>query len=109
MSASITTQPVAPVPARSRLALDPPSLRGAYHVWQRNRDTFFRLWRTDLWPPFLEAVMNLLAFGFGIGGYVQQAVEGLPYLQFVAPGIVMVSALFSAFFECTFGSFIRME
>ncbi|HUS15585.1 MAG TPA: ABC transporter permease [Chloroflexia bacterium] len=100
-----------PIPAApwTRLPAGVPSLRGAYRVWQRNRDTFLRLWRTDLWPPFLEAVMNLVAFGFGIGGYVQQAVEGLPYLQYVAPGIVLVSGMFSAFFECTFGAFIRMQ
>lgn len=90
-------------------ALAVPQPLGVFRVWQRNRDTFFRLWRTELWPPFVEALMNLFAFGFGIGGYVTQQVEGLDYLLFVAPGLVMTSAMFGAFFECSFGSFVRME
>ena len=31
------------------------------------------------------------------------------YIEFIAPGIVAAYAMFSASFECTYGSFIRME
>ncbi len=82
---------------------------GTYRVWQRNRDAFFRLWKTELWPPFAEAVLSLLAFGFGLGAYIQGQVEGTTYLQFIAPGMVMSSVLFTASFECMFGTYIRME
>jgi lipooligosaccharide transport system permease protein len=82
---------------------------GALRVWQRNRDAFLRLWKTELWPPFVEAVMTLLAFGFGLGVYVQQQVEGGSYLHFIAPGLVMSAVLFTAAFECMFGTYIRMK
>lgn len=94
--------------ARAPLVTNPFS-RGTYRVWLRNRDAFLRLWKTELWPPFVEAVLTLVAFGFGLGVYIQQQVEGMSYLQFIAPGLVMSSVLFTACFECMFGTYIRMQ
>ena len=79
-----------------------------YHVWQRNRDTYFRLWKTELWPPFIEPALYLTAMGFGLGSFVPK-IEGMSYLQFIAPGIIATAAMWSASFECLYGSFIRME
>jgi len=80
----------------------------AMRVWQRNLDTFLRLWTTESWPPFIEPVMYIVAMGFGLGAYVTQ-IEGLSFLQFIAPAFVATAAMFVASFECTFGSFVRME
>ncbi len=79
-----------------------------YHVWQRNRDTFLRLWKTELWPPFIEPTLYIIALGFGLGAFVP-AIQGVSYLQFIAPGIVATSAMWGASFECLYGSFVRME
>jgi lipooligosaccharide transport system permease protein len=35
--------------------------------------------------------------------------EGMPYVVFLATGLPMTAAMWSASFECTFGTFIRME
>ncbi|MBI4320682.1 MAG: ABC transporter permease [Chloroflexi bacterium] len=89
--------------------LTPPSLSHRfYHVWQRNRDTFLRLWLTELWPPFVEPVLYLVALGFGLGAFVQP-IEGQSYLGFLAPAIVATAAMWTASFECTYASWIRME
>lgn len=80
----------------------------AWRVWRRNWDVFMRLWRVELWPGFLEPVIILLAMGFGLGAFVQP-ISGQSYLQFIAPGLVASSAMFSASFECTYGSYIRMS
>ena len=37
------------------------------------------------------------------------AIQGVSYLQFIAPGIVATSAMWGASFECLYGSFVRME
>ena len=86
-----------------------PFSSGTYRVWLRNRDAFLRLWKTELWPPFVESLLTLLAFGFGLGAYVPGQIEGLSYLQFIAPGLVITAVLFTASFECMFGTYIRME
>jgi lipooligosaccharide transport system permease protein len=90
-------------------ALANPFSRGTYRVWQRNRDAFLRLWKTEIWPPFVESILTLMAFGYGIGLYVQQQVDGMSYLQFIAPGMVMAAVLFPASFDCMFGTYIRMK
>jgi lipooligosaccharide transport system permease protein len=77
-------------------------------VWQRNRDVFFRLWHSEV-PGFVaEPIIILLAMGLGLGAYVG-FVDGQKYIEFIVPGIIASYAMFSASFECTYGSFVRME
>jgi lipooligosaccharide transport system permease protein len=77
-------------------------------VWQRNRDVFFRLWHSEAPGFVVEPIIILLAMGIGLGAYVG-LVDGQRYIEFVAPGIIASYAMFSASFECTYGSFVRME
>ncbi len=81
-------------------------------VWARNKDVFFLTWKTNFLPPFLEPILYLLAMGFGFG----MLVNALPapynkfsYAQFLGPGLIAISAMYGAFFECTYGSFVRMH
>ena len=77
-------------------------------VWQRNRDVFFRLWHAEA-PGFIaEPIIILLAMGLGLGAYVG-LVDGQRYIEFIVPGLIAGYAMFSANFECTYGSFFRME
>ncbi len=79
----------------------------SYRMWQRNRDVFLRLWRSEV-PGFtIEPVIILLAFGVGLGTYV--AVGGQSYMEFIAPGLVASYSMFAAIFECTYGTFTRLE
>ena len=76
-------------------------------VWQRNLDVFVKTWTVNLVPPFVEPFLYLIALGFGLGGFVGY-IGDVPYIDFIAPAIVSVSIMNSAFFECTYGSFVRM-
>jgi lipooligosaccharide transport system permease protein len=77
-------------------------------MWQRNRDVFLRLWHAEA-PGFVaEPVLVLLAMGMGLGAYVGM-VEGQSYIEYIVPGIIASYGMFSASFECTYGSFFRME
>jgi lipooligosaccharide transport system permease protein len=77
-------------------------------VWQRNRDVFFRLWRSEVPGSVAEPVIILLAMGLGLGAYVGM-INGQQYIEYITPGVVASYAMFSASFECTYGSFVRME
>ncbi len=90
-----------------RFFLPPISYR-SYRVWQRNRDVFLRLWKTETGLIFAEPFFVLLAMGFGLGSYVTLN-GGQGYLEFIAPGIIASYAMWSAAVECTWGSYIRME
>ncbi|MFC1977322.1 ABC transporter permease [Chloroflexota bacterium] len=77
-------------------------------MWQRNRDVFLRLWHVEA-PGFIaEPVLILLSMGLGLGAYVG-LVDGQKYIEFIAPGIIASYAMYSASFECTYGTFWRME
>lgn len=90
------------------MLFQPPKLSyRVWKVWMRDRDVFMKTYKTGFLPPLLEPVLYLLALGFGLGGFVQP-INGEPYIQFIAPALVAVSMMFSAFYECTFGSFVRM-
>jgi lipooligosaccharide transport system permease protein len=78
-----------------------------WKVWQRNFDVFMKTWKVNFFPPLLEPIFYLVALGYGLGGFVSN-IEGLPYIQFIAPALVAISVMNSSFFECTYGSFVRM-
>jgi lipooligosaccharide transport system permease protein len=77
-----------------------------WKVWRRDFDVFMKTWKVNFFPPLLEPIFYLVAFGFGLGALVSGI--GLPYIQFIAPALVAISAMNSSFFECTYGSFVRM-
>ena len=85
----------------------PPVSRRAIKVWHRNLTVFIRTWQVNFFPPLVEALLYLFAIGMGIGSYVKE-IEGIPYVTFIAPAILAIAVMNSAFFECTYGSFVRM-
>jgi lipooligosaccharide transport system permease protein len=78
-----------------------------WKVWLRDWDVFLKTFKVNFFPPLLEPIFYLVALGFGLGTLVAP-VEGLTYIQFIAPALVSISMMYSSFFECTYGSFVRM-
>lgn len=83
------------------------SLR-ALRVWQRNRDVYLRLWKSEIVWPVVEPLITLFALGVGLGGLVDLE-SGQPYIEFIVPGLLAVWPMWSASAECGWGSFFRME
>jgi lipooligosaccharide transport system permease protein len=77
------------------------------HVWRRNLDVFMKTYKTNFIPPLVEPLFYLVGLGYGLGGFVRSQ-EGLRYVVFIAPALIAVSMMYSSFFECTYGSFVRM-
>lgn len=59
-------------------------------------------------PTFFEPVIYLIGLGIGLGFFVRR-IEGMSYIQFIAPGLLASTAMFGASFETTYNSFIRMK
>jgi lipooligosaccharide transport system permease protein len=76
-------------------------------VWRRNADVFMKTYKVNFFPPLVEPLIYLVGLGMGLGNFVQPQ-EGLRYLAFIGPALVAVSMMYSSFFECTYGSFVRM-
>lgn len=86
------------IPRISRLSLN---------VWRRNWDVFFKTYQVNFLPPFIEPVLYLLAIGFGLGMYVGE-INGIPYVNYIAPALLAISIMNASFFECTYSSYVRM-
>jgi lipooligosaccharide transport system permease protein len=78
-----------------------------WKVWHRNFDVFTKTIAVNFLPSLLEPILYLLAFGFGLGGFIP-SIQGQPYISFIAPALVAIAIMNGAFFECTFASFVRM-
>ena len=81
---------------------------GAFRVWQRNRDVFLQLWRTELLGVAVEPWIVILAMGLGLGQFVELT-TGEDYVTFLAPGLLALFPMFAAVFECAWGSYVRLE
>ncbi len=79
-----------------------------YCIWLRYLKVYKNNIFSNATPPFVEPLLFLLAVGLGLGSYIQN-MEGMPYLQFLASGLLITTAMFTAAFECSYGTFIRME
>lgn len=78
-----------------------------WKVWARDREVFMKTIKTDLLVPLLEPLLYLVAMGFGLGLFIQE-IDGVSYIQFIAPGLVSISMMYASFFECSYSSYVRM-
>jgi lipooligosaccharide transport system permease protein len=72
---------------------------GALRVVEREAQVFQRLWRGSVFTSVVTPVLFLAAMGLGLGGLVDGGsaeLGGIDYLAFVAPGLLVASAVQSA-------------
>jgi lipooligosaccharide transport system permease protein len=80
-----------------------------YSVWYRHMRVYTNnLLRNGL-PPFLEPLLFLAGVGLGLGRYITESMDGMSYLTFLGTGLLVTTAMFTASFECTYATFIRLE
>jgi lipooligosaccharide transport system permease protein len=77
------------------------------HVFEHRALSYRRVWRGSVFNSFLAPVMFLAAMGIGLGGFVdasggEAALGGVPYLVFLAPGLLAATCMQTAAFESTF-------
>ncbi len=88
--------------------LYPPLYKRLFSVWYRHARVYRQHIFSNAFPPFFEPLIFLVGVGLGLGRYIEP-IDGRPYVQFLAIGLLITSSMWTAFFECTFGTFIRME
>ena len=81
-------------------------MAGLTHVVEHRAVQYRRTFRSSVFTSFLTPLLFLTAMGIGLGGYVDAsadaALQGLTYLQFLAPGLLVATSMQSAAFEATF-------
>ena len=93
---------------RTSKLLFPPLATRLLSVWFRH----FRVYTKNLFsnglPPFLEPLIFLAGIGLGMSRYID-TMAGMPYITFLATGLPITAAMFTAAFECSYGTFIRLQ
>ena len=62
---------------------------------------------------FIEPVLYLLSFGYGVGGYIGNIDSGtgkmVSYAAFIAPGLLATSAMNGAIYDSTWNVFFKLH
>jgi lipooligosaccharide transport system permease protein len=87
-----------------------PSLFTRLHaVWYRHYRVYFKNFIANATPAVLEPLFFQLAVGFGVGRYMETKFNGMEYGEFMTPGILGMTALYTASFEATHATYVRMQ
>ncbi len=93
---------------RSNSVHFPSLLWRLYSVWFRHMRVYTQNIFSNGLPPFLEPLIFLAGVGLGLGRYIGR-MDGIPYMEFLGVGLLVTASMWTASFECTYGTFIRLE
>jgi lipooligosaccharide transport system permease protein len=93
----------------SKTLLYPPLRWRLYSVWYRHMRVYTRNIISNGFPPFVEPFIFLVGVGLGLGKYITEPMGGVRYIEFLGAGLLVTTAMFTSAFECSFGTFIRLE
>jgi ABC-2 type transport system permease protein len=57
---------------------------------------FMRIWKQTLLPPVITIVLYLMIFGKFIGDQIS-VIEGVHYIDFIFPGLLMMSVIMASY------------
>ena len=82
--------------------------RAAFLVARRDFLAWAKYYRSSILLNFGEPLTNLLALGFGLGTYVAK-MNGDPFVDFIGPGLLAVTAMNAVTFDVTFEAYDRLN
>ena len=83
------------------------TIKLCFHITLRNWTVYKKDLVANISPTVADPALIMISLGFGLGAYLTN-VEGMSYMQYLAPGLTVATALFTSFFESSYGFFVRM-
>ncbi len=83
------------------------TLRLSWHIVHRNWVVYRKDFLANISPTIADPSLVMVSLGMGLGPFIQN-VNGMSYMAFLAPGLVATTALFTSFFESSYGFYVRM-
>jgi len=82
------------------------AVRGITRVVEHHAFVYRRTWRGTVFSTFLNPILFLAALGVGLGAFVDDSnpagIEGVSYVMFLAPGLLVATAMNTATYESTY-------
>jgi lipooligosaccharide transport system permease protein len=83
------------------------SVQLAWNVVVRNWVVYRKDFLANISPTLADPALILVALGMGLSPFIND-IDGRTYAQYLAPGMIATTALFTSFFECSYGFYVRM-
>lgn len=83
------------------------SLQLCLHITRRNWIVYKKDLVANISPTIADPALIMISLGLGLGTYLAD-IEGMTYMQYLAPGLTVATALFTSFFESSYGFYVRM-
>ena len=71
------------------------------YVLEYHLANYRRTWRSSALSTLVMPLLTMLGFGVVVGGYVAGGVDGVPYLDWIVPGLIASTAVQAAIGEST--------
>src|SRR5258708_6907865 len=82
-------------------------LRLSLHIVRRNWLVYRKDFVANISPTVADPAFLILSLGLGLGAFMAEY-QGHTFIQYLAPVLAVSSAMFTAFFETSYGFYIRM-
>ena len=79
---------------------------GTYGLFRREISRFLKIFWGSILSPVLTTVLWFLVFGYSLGDRLQE-IEGIPYVDFLVPGLIIMSVVMNAFMNAGFSFLIN--
>ncbi len=78
---------------------------GTFMLFKREMMRFISIFGQTVISPVLSTLLFFLVFGYSLGGSIDN-IQGVEYIDFIVPGLVMMSVITNAYFNSAFSFFI---
>lgn len=78
---------------------------GTWMLFRREIKRFLNIIGQTIVSPVLSTLLYFLVFGYSLGQRID-TIEGIRYIDFIVPGLVMMSMITNAFFNSSFSFFL---
>ena len=85
----------------------PEFIKLCFYITLRNWTVYKKDLVANISPTVADPAFIMVSLGLGLGSYLTN-VEGMTYMQYLAPGLTVATSLFTSFFESSYGFFVRM-
>lgn len=72
-----------------------------YTIVRKEVMRLFRIWTQTFLPPVITTTLYFVIFGKFVGSQIKP-VDGITYMQFIVPGLVMMSVIMQSFMNAAF-------